>query len=321
MISDGSNLIVFAKDNSYPQMLNLDQNGNVIFSKTFNTNDYRHIYAAKQTPDGDIFIAGYVLDTEIAGNWLNGAYITKLDALGNIIWSRILHSTSTWHLNINDFAIDDSNQIWVAAEMDGSPILLEMNSNGTIASKYKSTLQSIATFSSKICISSNGQKFWSAGETDGLSYVYQFDTPALLCQSTSSFNVQNATDAPMLNSIASNNYQALTSNVTATNLVVNMASATSNRNLECQAVGILPNDMIENRILVYPNPTSDLLFFTQLPNDFLSLIIYDVSGREVASFQISDLSSGSINVEGMSGLMFFEFRGIHKNEIHKILVR
>lgn len=62
-------------------VIKTDASGNIVWSKTYNSNIYEEINAIKETSNGDYFMAG-------------GGFVGRINANGNLIWSKNLNDTN-----------------------------------------------------------------------------------------------------------------------------------------------------------------------------------------------------------------------------------
>ena len=76
-------------------VIKTDAGGNIVWSKTYNSNMYDDIYSIKETSNGDYFMAG-------------GGFVGRINANGNMIWSKNLNDLN---LNIGLYirSLDNTN--------------------------------------------------------------------------------------------------------------------------------------------------------------------------------------------------------------------
>ncbi|MFM2269809.1 MAG: hypothetical protein RL757_3250 [Bacteroidota bacterium] len=81
-------------DSSFTQLVKLDTNMNVIWSKTFTFNNQMRTTDITQANDGGYFLAGRTWQTPTNAA-KQGAFVIKTDSLGNNIWSKIIRFDAT----------------------------------------------------------------------------------------------------------------------------------------------------------------------------------------------------------------------------------
>jgi len=104
--------------------------------------------------------------------------------------------------------------------------------------------------------------------------------------------------------------------------VVNGDSIFGTPGKDCIAVSIEDHLMINNDIIMYPNPATDVIFFNNLLADY-DVNIFDVTGSLLIHNQIGK-SNNSINIEQLdAGLYFLQFVNIETKKlfIKKLLVQ
>jgi len=66
-------------------VLKLDQNGNILWQKTYGGYDYDYIFSLQSTPDGGYVVVG---NTRSFGFGMSDILVVRLDGTGNIIWQK-----------------------------------------------------------------------------------------------------------------------------------------------------------------------------------------------------------------------------------------
>lgn len=77
-------------------------------------------------------------------------------------------------------------------------------------------------------------------------------------------------------------------------------------------VGISDNRAIADQILVYPNPASNLIYFSAKTEYVMEIEIElsDMMGRKLESFPVKNKNTGTINIENLSpGIYFYKILG------------
>lgn len=173
--SDGSYLIVASNSNSYTLsnfstlVLKLNENGELMWSKTYTSDEYYIFYnCVRELPDHDVILSGYRRNRE--SNEID-LLITKTDENGNVIWSEALTETGDY---ISSEAIDmvvnqDGIVIFLDLYDNSGLIKLDFDGNPVWAKNYYMPVSPMWTDSKgKVSLSSDGGFILvSAGWGDG----------------------------------------------------------------------------------------------------------------------------------------------------------
>jgi photosystem II stability/assembly factor-like uncharacterized protein len=116
-------------------LVKLDSTGIIQWTKVYNSFGYDRIHGVKQTTDGGYYLSGYVGD----GNGLFDMAIAKIDAIGNIVWSKYSGSVQAEELRK------------LSLTPDGGLLVAGYNASIGVGSKDVQTMK----------ISSNGTIEWA----------------------------------------------------------------------------------------------------------------------------------------------------------------
>src|SRR5207247_1541524 len=74
-------------------IVKLDEDGNLLWQKSFGGSDYDQAKSIQQTVDGGYVVAGYSYSTDgdvSINHGANDYWIVKLDTIGNLVWQKSL---------------------------------------------------------------------------------------------------------------------------------------------------------------------------------------------------------------------------------------
>jgi len=111
-------------------ILKLDENGNVIWSKSYGGSDDDYGYYGIQTESGEYMIVGSTksINYDVSGNHgQRDSWILKLDIYGNIIWSKCFGGTET---ELTSCIIETNDSNFVVIGSSSSSNMYSCNTNG-----------------------------------------------------------------------------------------------------------------------------------------------------------------------------------------------
>jgi len=130
----GSGIIHLEKTRSDYYLIKTDQNGNLIWEKTFGGEKEEILEDIKETKDGNFVLGGTSILPE------RGVYLVKTDQNGNLIWEKIFRGTdpeNEYDAESLDITKDDNYVVggvtWNRRTFSGSQTyLIKVNSNGNL---------------------------------------------------------------------------------------------------------------------------------------------------------------------------------------------
>jgi len=165
-------------------LLKTDINGNLLWSKVFDTASNEIGVEAHETKNGDYIVAGRSTDSQSK----ESVYTLKTDATGNLLWSRMI--ANSFFAETTSMKITTDNNYLFCTGASGSTYLLKLDTNGNVlwseiahvnnwGSSLIATDDSAAVFTSGFGyldgtltkIDNNGNLLWSSTFTTGM---YQY---------------------------------------------------------------------------------------------------------------------------------------------------
>lgn len=300
-----------------PQILfEIDINGNVIWHKAYEGFETAQINTIVELKGGGYVFAGL---GKIINNQGTDMVITRVDNLGNIIWSRILSDPNGWEgiksaVQLVDGSILFSGNSQYTGNSDA--LLGKIDLNGTIlflknipAENYNGVTYDDITSLITVC----DNKIASLGTIDGISLAFIDGNGDGYCNGTAISNsFFNVTDTV---------FSEITSTITKSDLVfANSAitfTTTSNFSIDkeycnytdpsvtpCLSTSISANGSLAKELSIYPNPTSHQLTIINNSLVINEINIIDLTGKMIKT---TKQNTNTINVADLpSGIYFIE---------------
>jgi hypothetical protein len=302
-----NNGYILCGDGLGPQLIRLDNNGAIVWSKYYSDTTYHYFgqaYSVHQTPD-----SGFIVTGMGSGSNARQLLLLKTDSSGIAQWSSVYYGdTTSQQLWGNCVKISDDGGFIICADLDFSTtqynnaVLMKTDNAGVV----------------QWC-----NRYWCAGITHGICVTPAADGGYSFCGNTpdASPNIYFA----KADSMGSTGCDEVAFNITR---VVRNFQAFNNPSIIHDTllvhanapIQISPTNIVtvlctsgmtelteENQITVYPNPASGILTFDNLQFEIYHLRIMDVMGREVYSQQISNQQSAIINVSNLTnGIYYWE---------------
>jgi hypothetical protein len=305
-------------------IVKLDASGNLQWSRTIGGTMEEFAYSIIQTTDGGYAVAGR---TQSFGAGNNDMYIVKLDASGNLQWSRTVGRTSS------DEAysiIQTTDGGYAVAGFASDMYIVKLNSSGTL--QWSRTVGGTNTDYAFSIIQTTDGGYALAGYTFSFGagsydmYIVTLDTSGNTCgNSTTPLSISGTggtlgTPTSILNSP--------TSTVTTPTPTTNTGGTVT---AICTAVGIQPvsNEMPNQFSLSqnYPNPfnPSTVIKFQVAGSSSVKLVVFDALGQEVETLVNDHLSAGTYEVDFdgtnyPSGVYFYQLKTNEFIETKKMLM-
>jgi len=114
------------------QLIKMDENGNVLWSQSYENRGMEHGHGVSQCSDG-----GYIL-TGLTSEYWGGEsdiFIVKTDNMGNEMWSKTIGGE--YHDIGNAVIHTSDNHYLITGSLDSDLCLLKLNNEGTILYSYK----------------------------------------------------------------------------------------------------------------------------------------------------------------------------------------
>jgi len=122
----------FGAGNCDGWVLELNQNGDVLWQRTYGGVYDDRFSSVSITPDGDFVVAGWTnsFGTD-AGNWPD-AWVLKISPKGNVIWEKTYGENRNSNSEAKAIAVLPNGNIVVAGVMTSSTWVMKLNPNGSI---------------------------------------------------------------------------------------------------------------------------------------------------------------------------------------------
>ena len=118
----------FGAGNADGYVLKLDENGNLLWDKTFGGSDYDYVYSIQQTTDGGYIVAG---STSSFGVGYVNVYVLKLDENGNLLWDKTFGRSGSNGEAHSIKQVADGGYI-VAGTLNYHAYVLKLDENGNL---------------------------------------------------------------------------------------------------------------------------------------------------------------------------------------------
>lgn len=260
-------------------LIKTDSLGNTLWTKSIDDGENETGYSLAKTQDNGFIISG---EAAIGGSY-SDVYLLKVDSLGNAIWSRKYGSptrdegVSVFVTSDGGFAVAGTYNINGAAGND--VYLLKTDASGNILWERTFGFTNSDRGRSVVETSDGGYMvvgFLSGGNT--YSYFIKtnsFGNSAGCFQSTpvSAFSIENPISSGITLSVSS---------PFLSNNGVMYTTYKGNRYIQCYSSGTVDVEEEKNdpEIILYPNPTSDILNI-KCSENINSYSIYDMLGRKM----------------------------------------
>ncbi|MBI3509058.1 MAG: T9SS type A sorting domain-containing protein [Bacteroidetes bacterium] len=259
-------------------IIKTDATGNIQWNKIISTNGYDGFYDVHQTTDGGYIATGYSLDAVTSYGY---AFLLKLNASGNFQWGKKYQDPTNYLTGFSTRQTSDGGYIISSGDANYFSSLIKTDSTGI--------LQWVRDYNPLVCFntsevtltSDHGYAFvtgWASGtwsdwrvaivKTDSLGHT-------ATCGEASP-NYYTLNYSPAFTSGFSTDTATVTLGVATTFGISNVAEY-----LPCYSFsesGVIENQMENNGISIFPNPSSGK-FTVLLPSGNCSLLIYDVTGK------------------------------------------
>jgi hypothetical protein len=302
--ASGNDVIAVSKDESFPQLLRLDSNGNVVWSKTMVTNDYRHTYGLISDPNGAIWSCGYANGTTAAN--IIAAFVTKYSANGTLVWSKLFINASGTYFEFHDLVSDNLGGAWVTGTFDGTPLVVHLDANGMIIDDFKVANQLIYADYTEISMSDVGDLMIALGGDYDFNYLAKLQVPGTYCEFTN-VSIISLNDSYMMNASVNGTLLQTPDMPTIGTSGITQAAAAHSQIEVCNTLQLQNHQATS--VLVFPNPTEQFLFIEGAPGQFVNAELYELSGRKVLDIPSSQLTGNSIDLLGYSGTMLLRLNG------------
>jgi len=115
------------------QLIKMDENGNELWSQTYNDRGMEHGHGLRQCPDGSFILTG--LTSEYWGSE-SDIFIVKTDTIGNEVWSKTLGGEEHHDIGNTVILTSDDNFL-ITGSLDSDLCLLKIDYDGNILYSYK----------------------------------------------------------------------------------------------------------------------------------------------------------------------------------------
>jgi hypothetical protein len=287
------------KDNSYECLVNLNGDGSLNWSKSFIDGSYRWPTSIKQTTDGSTYVAGIK----------NGVpYLHKFDNTGNIIYAKEISNFS----EVFDFYIDENNFIYLlVSNTIGSTTLLKLNMNGEyVWNKSFGTMSNYYNNFIPAFINDENPTPSIKSAYQGNPVLVQFEAdPLNYCNTYTNAAAQISNDEIMFSSeLIINTNDVAISNLTT--IIEPLQVQTTNEYVVNEidfCSYILSNSEIlaHKEIIVYPNPTKNIITIDLNDVSANEIELMDLSGRKIFVAKIDNSYEKSIDLSDFSSGIYY----------------
>jgi hypothetical protein len=284
----------------------LDTSGNFVWAKQLGGTGWDRGNFLVFDALGNIYITGTFQDTvdfdpgvnvfnlTSAGN--EDAYITKLDASGNFVWAKQLGGTgSDYGFSI---AIDDSGNLYTAgyfqgvADFDPGSNIFNLTSMGSY-DVFISKLDASGNFIWAKQLGGTGSDGAQSIAVDAAGYVYTtggFEGIADFDPETTTFNLTSAG---------------------FTDIFIHKMG---------QTISSISENSLTRGLIVFPNPSSGH-FSIEFDDEFddISIIVYDLIGKEVFRKKSSLRNIIEFSIDGHSGIYFIKLEADNERALLKVI--
>ncbi|MFL5752953.1 MAG: T9SS type A sorting domain-containing protein [Bacteroidia bacterium] len=298
--------IITAKADSDNDLIKIDNDGNVIWSKRYtDTSFYTQPRSICNAADGNFLVAGLINTDQQNG------MLMKIDSAGSILWTKQF-SSSTLGMNGFDKVVEKSNGNILLYEFTASKIV-ECDAAGNIIStkvmsvqnamSYELTPTNFMFLGTKYMAESND--YATILVTDDLSFAH----PDIFTESAE-ISSELSVYAPTLSTaytVEAMDFATMPDSAVMINDMSANLAVTGN----CiSTTGIAGNT--ESSINVFPNPaSSEFTIDLGSLNGPVSLSLCDVNGKTVKTLAIENLSGTvKMNVSDLNSGMYFLKAGI-----------
>jgi len=313
----GGNSSALGTDND-ALLIRMDDAGNVTWAKSYGFAGQDGFFKVHSLPDGSFLAMGI---NNVAPGANTATFLMKIDANGNIIWSKSYREMTTEGYGMS---ITPDNRILIAGRTAPPPygdkaMIINCDSSGNVIwlKKYDPISSPYLNIFSSIDATMDGGYILTGNTSDtSVGYFYinktdsNLDNSDTCTQSTAPLTAQNIIMTAV-------NYPMTPIPDFVINETVTMTSLDSMQTVTvCTSVGITENEE-QISFEMYPNPVTESLTIHCDTHEFLDVIIYDMAGREQLRQPLKD--SGVINMKSLHpGLYLVNVVGNTVNAVRKI---
>lgn len=193
----------------------LDSNGNILWRKCIGGTKSEDIRSVRSTPDGGCLVVGitYSNDGDVSGNHntsgtIPDGWVVKMNAVGNIEWSRCYGSTKSDEFN--DGVITSDGKYIIAGTTNGGDGDVSGNHMGLAPDIFDGWVLKLETNGSiiwKNCYGGNYNDFFnSVRQAPDGGYIFQGSETSMCCDQVAGGNNGTSVDAWLLKSDAAGNF-------------------------------------------------------------------------------------------------------------------
>ncbi len=298
----------FGAGNGDVYLVKLDVNGDSLWTKAYGGTSLDYGYSVQQTSSGSYIVAGYT-ESFGAGNY--DCYVFKIDVNGDTLWTKTYGGTSVdqgrdiQETSDNGFIVTGWTFSFGAGGADVFVIRTDTNGDTlwtkTIGGPLDDQARSVRETADDGYILTGGSASFGSSynvyliKIDGTNYVG--------CNQSSPTTIVGATLTQ-----TSNTTTQLENTITSVASTGTIAASGAELMTVCESAGINSEKNV-NFLSVFPNPSVGVfivLFTSTIKNGQIEII--NLLGENVYSENILNVSSASINIEGISpGIYFVRF--------------
>jgi hypothetical protein len=222
-------------------------------------------------------------------------FVVKYDASGNLLWAKTAAGDS-WDFSY-DLCKDKNGNIYIAGSFHGnvldlsSTVLNNISNDSTsdfFVVKYDS-MGNLLWALKNGGIDNDKAKSISVNSSGNIYIVGMFKSSSIIFGGSS---ITNSTT----------NYDEI--------FIAKLASS---------VVGIENSSVVENDVVVFPNPSNGVFYFTNLPPKGM-IEVYDLSGRKIFQTFIDDKKAVIDLSENSSGIYFYKIKNESEYEVSGKLI-
>ncbi len=305
----GFNVVAGNANSTSLYAIKVNSNGNLLWEyiQPNDPNDaIRHkAYTVKELPNGDFIICGRIHQILHNGNDL---FTVKINSNGVEIWSNIYDYDIGGELR--SISLKSNGNIlmsgWIAPNFCAKPIILEIDTNGTLLSEYMIN-NSICEWSSDMHLSINGEITLLSYDNSNYRIV-KFDQNF------------NQLWSQIINIGLNGNNAATTINQTSDGGYIITGTSAINSDIQSiviktNAVGIVLstyNFTLKEKLNIFPNPTNDYVKIENLSNDNTTIIIYNSLGQIIKNFTTNQENINIPLINFTQGIYYMNILESHK---------